>query len=88
VRIFHGVEIGNGCAVAEGSLVRGKLEAYGLYAGVPARLKRLRFPEKTIRALEEIQWWHWPADRIKRNKAFFETDLTTFDGTLSNLVQP
>ena len=32
-RVFHGAEIGNGCVVAEGSLVRGKLEAYGVLCG-------------------------------------------------------
>lgn len=86
VRIFHGVEIGNGCVVAEGSLVRGELEAYGVYAGVPAKLKRLRFSEKVITALEEIQWWNWSPERIKRNKHFFETDLTAFDGDVKGLI--
>ncbi len=76
VRIFHGVEVGNGCVIAEGSLVRGKLEPYGVYAGVPAKLKRVRFSEKVISGLEEVQWWNWAPERIKRNKAFFESDLT------------
>jgi acetyltransferase-like isoleucine patch superfamily enzyme len=86
VRLFHGVQVGNGCVIAEGSLVRGTLEPYSLYAGVPAKRKRIRFSEKTIAALEEIQWWNWPPDRIKRNKAFFETDLTTFDGDVRSLT--
>jgi acetyltransferase-like isoleucine patch superfamily enzyme len=86
VRLFHGVEVGNGCVIAENSLVRGKLEPYGVYAGVPAKLKRLRFSDKVISALEDIQWWNWGPERIKRNKAFFETDLTTFDGAVKNLI--
>jgi|GEM_PF-758866 Acetyltransferase (isoleucine patch superfamily) len=86
VRLFHGVEVGNGCVIAESSLVRGKLEPYGVYAGIPAKLKRLRFSEKTIAALEEIRWWNWSPERIKRNKAFFETDLTRFDGDVKSLI--
>jgi len=85
-RIFHGAEIGNGCVVAENSLVRGKLEPYGVYAGVPAKLKRMRFTDKVIAGLEETKWWHWGPERIKRNKPFFEADLTTFDGDVKSLV--
>jgi acetyltransferase-like isoleucine patch superfamily enzyme len=88
VRIFHGAEIGNGCVVAERSLVRGHLEPYGIYAGVPAKLKRRRFSDRTIAELEEIRWWEWPPERIKRNKAFFEVDLTYYDGSMLDLIQP
>jgi acetyltransferase-like isoleucine patch superfamily enzyme len=33
--------------VAAGAVVRGELEAYGIYAGVPARLVRMRAPTTT-----------------------------------------
>ena len=44
VRILDGTEIEDGCVVAAGSVVRGRLEANGIYAGVPARLVRMRQP--------------------------------------------
>ena len=43
VRVQSGSSIGDGAVVAEGSLVRGELEPYGVYAGRPATLKNLGF---------------------------------------------
>jgi acetyltransferase-like isoleucine patch superfamily enzyme len=42
VRVLDGAVIGDGCVVAAGAVVRGELEPYGVYAGVPARLVRWR----------------------------------------------
>jgi len=44
VRVLDGAVIGEGCVVAAGAVVRGELEPYGIYAGVPARLVRMRTP--------------------------------------------
>ncbi len=44
VRVLDGGVIGEGCVVAAGAVVRGELEPYGIYAGVPARLIRMRTP--------------------------------------------
>ena len=86
VRLFHGAEIADGCVVAERSLVKGKTEPYGIYAGTPARLKKFRFREQTIAELLEAKWWDWPQDRIQRNRAFFATSLPDFDGSLFDLI--
>lgn len=40
VTILPGVKIGSGCVVAAGAVVTQSLPADGLYAGIPARLKR------------------------------------------------
>lgn len=37
VRVLDGSVIGDGCVVAAGAVVRGELEPYGIYGGVPAR---------------------------------------------------
>jgi acetyltransferase-like isoleucine patch superfamily enzyme len=42
VRVLDGTVIGRGCVVAAGAVVRGVLEPGGIYAGVPARLLRMR----------------------------------------------
>ena len=37
VVVLDGAVIGKGCVVAAGAVVRGRLDAYGIYAGAPAR---------------------------------------------------
>lgn len=37
VRVLDGSVIGEGCVVAAGAVVRGELEPFGIYGGVPAR---------------------------------------------------
>ncbi|HJR55822.1 MAG TPA: acyltransferase [Rhizomicrobium sp.] len=41
-RILDGAQIEDGCVVGAGAVVRGRLAANGIYAGVPARLVRMR----------------------------------------------
>lgn len=86
VRVFHGVNIPDGCVIAEGSLVKKDCEPYGIYAGIPAKHIRFRFPKRTREQLLEIQWWNWPFSKIKKNATFFDTDLTSFKGDLTNLI--
>ena len=71
VRVQSGSSIGDGVVVAEGSLVRGELEPYGVYAGRPATLKKFRFPQPVIEDLLKMKWWSWSWDDIKANKDFF-----------------
>jgi virginiamycin A acetyltransferase len=87
VRIFHGVKIADGCCIAENSLVRNDCEPYGVYGGIPAKLIRFRCPDRIIQQLVQIQWWHWPIDRIRRNRTFFDTDLDNFNGDLEDLIE-
>ena len=35
--ILDGAEIGTGCVIGAGSIVRGKLDSYGVYAGNPLK---------------------------------------------------
>jgi len=42
VRILDGADIGEGCVIGAGAVVRGRLDPNGIYAGVPARLVRMR----------------------------------------------
>jgi acetyltransferase-like isoleucine patch superfamily enzyme len=47
VRVLDGAVIGDGCVVGAGAVVRGALEPYGIYAGVPAKLVGKRSPTTT-----------------------------------------
>ncbi len=87
VRLFNGVNIGDGCVIAENSLVKKDCEPYGSYAGIPARLIRYRFSQAVIEQLLEIKWWNWPFSKINRNASFIATDLTNFNGNLSELIK-
>ncbi len=58
--IMSGVTIGNGAVIAAESVVTKNIPAYAIAAGVPARIVKYRFDQKTIEALEDIRWWDLP----------------------------
>ncbi|MEO0363521.1 MAG: CatB-related O-acetyltransferase [Pseudomonadota bacterium] len=63
--LLPGAELGDGVIVGAGSVVAGKLPAYAVVAGAPARVVRMRFPPETVERLLAIAWWDWPASRIE-----------------------
>lgn len=73
--IMAGVKVGDGAIIAAKSVVTKHVEPYSIVGGNPARLIRKRFDEATIQKLLEIQWWHWPPEKITRHVA----DLTGDD---------
>lgn len=84
--IMPGVIIPDGCVIGSKSLVTKNLEPYGIYVGTPAKLVRFRFDQNKIKELLEINWWDWPFEKIKKNKYFFDTDLSNYKGNLKNLI--
>ena len=76
--ILGGAIIENGCVIGARSLIppNFRTEAYGIYAGNPARLIRFRFSEKIRDNLLAIEWWNQPFEWIKENSSFFQFDLT------------
>jgi len=89
VLVLAGVTIGDGAVIGAGAVVTQDIPKFGVAVGVPARIKRFRFPEPICDQLKDIAWWDWPEDRIKRNKKFFEIDLSALgeaDELLIHLV--
>ncbi|UUX94127.1 CatB-related O-acetyltransferase [Aquabacterium sp. J223] len=64
VFVKSGVTIGNGAVVAAHSVVIEDVPAYAVVAGVPAKVKRLRFDDNTIDRLLKAQWWKYNVTAI------------------------
>lgn len=65
--ILRNVKVGNGSIIGAGAVVTKDVEPYSIVAGVPAKKIKMRFDDKIIEALEEIQWWNWPVETIRAN---------------------
>ena len=62
--VLSGVRVGDGAVIGARAVVASDVDAYTVVAGNPARPLRRRFDEARIRALLEIRWWDWPAERV------------------------
>lgn len=65
--IISGVTIGDGAIVGTRAVVTKDVPPYAIVGGVPAKIIRKRFDDKTISTLLRLQWWNWPPEKIKRN---------------------
>jgi len=64
--IKAGVEIGDGAIVGANAMVTKNVPPYAIVGGVPAKIIRYRFDEKTIANLLELQWWNLPEDFVQK----------------------
>lgn len=74
--ILPGVKIGDGAIIGAGAVVTGEIPAFSIAVGVPAKANKFRFSEEIIGQLQNIKWWDWDDEKIKKNELFFRTDLT------------
>jgi phosphonate metabolism protein (transferase hexapeptide repeat family) len=65
VTVMPGITIGNGAVIGSGAVVTKDVEAYSIWAGVPAQRIRPRFEADVIRQLQVIAWWDWPREAIE-----------------------
>ena len=57
VNVLPGVSVGDGAIIAAGAVVTKDVPAYAIVAGVPAVIKKFRFPPATIERLLRLRWW-------------------------------
>ena len=85
--IFSGVHIGDGAIVAARSVVTRDVPAYAIVAGVPARVKRLRYTEKEVVRLCTLRWWEWPEDKVGGAIPLLTGDVSTALDDLEGIAQ-
>lgn len=62
--IMPGVSIGTGAVIGANAVVTKDVPAYRIAVGVPAKILRARFDQKTIERLLQAAWWDWPVEVI------------------------
>ncbi len=76
VNILRGITIGNGAVIGAGAVVVKDVKPFEIVGGVPAKHIKFRFDEETIIALEEIAWWNWSVENIKKYAHIIHADVT------------
>lgn len=79
VFVKSGVRIGDGAIIAAHSVVIDDIPPYAIAAGVPARVKRYRFPPETIERLLALQWWRYNIAALP------QLDFTQVDKAIATL---
>jgi acetyltransferase-like isoleucine patch superfamily enzyme len=63
--IARGVTIGDGAVVGARALVLKDVPPYAIVGGQPAKVLRMRFPEKLIARFQALQWWRFGPDVLQ-----------------------
>jgi len=63
--VLPGRSIGTGAVVAAGAVVTKDVAPYGIVAGNPGRVIRMRFPDEIAARLQRLAWWDWSHARLQ-----------------------
>ena len=85
VYIKQGIHIGNGVIIGAHSVVTHNIPDYAIVAGIPAKIIRYRFEEKTIQNLLTLKWWNWPEKKLIQYGAFFDNPDKLFAAAINDI---
>ncbi|HWA20419.1 MAG TPA: DapH/DapD/GlmU-related protein [Devosia sp.] len=71
--IMPGVSVGNGAIVGSNAVVTRDVPPYAIAVGVPARIIKMRFDDRTADRMERLAWWDWPHELLRERLADFRT---------------
>lgn len=75
VTVLDGVHISDGAVIGAGAVVVDDIPPYAIAVGVPAKVVKYRFGEKTIETLVEKQWWNGSEEMLKQlEKNYWDID--------------
>lgn len=66
VVVRAGCRVGVGAVLGAGAVVTTDVPPYAIFAGVPAKLVRYRFPEDVRLALLASEWWDYPLELLSQ----------------------
>lgn len=66
-KILPGVGIGDGAVIGASAVVTSAVDAFGIYAGVPARKLRDRMDPETVETVKRVAWWNFAPGYIAAN---------------------
>ena len=66
VTILDGVKIGDGAVIGAGAVVVDDIPPYAIAVGVPAKVVKYRFDEKTVETLLERRWWDGKEEELQK----------------------
>lgn len=66
--IMSGVSIGDGAIIGARAVVTSNVAPYAIYAGIPAKLIRYRFPDELIKRILSKKWWNISAAYLNELK--------------------
>jgi acetyltransferase-like isoleucine patch superfamily enzyme len=73
--INRNLTIGNGAIIGAGAVIIHDVEPYAVVVGVPGRVIKKRFDDKTIGLLEKLKWWELPSEVLADNRDLFKSHL-------------
>jgi phosphonate metabolism protein (transferase hexapeptide repeat family) len=71
--IMPGVTVGNGAVVGSNAVVTRDIPAYAITVGVPAKVIKQRFDNRTAERMEKLAWWNWPHQLLHDRITDFRT---------------